>query len=323
MPNKQTSAQSRSLWNRAQNARVPRRQFLTLLATGGAAGLAACAPAPTSGSPTTTSVPTAIAMPPTAGGYSVFYETMVDMPWPEVEKAAKEGAIVLLPIAVIEEHGPHMGLGVDTYLAHLTCRLTRREIESRGIRTLIAPPFYWGITTATGTLPGSFTVRKETLKAVLYDILASLQSWDFTRVFGINFHRDPDHTVTVLEAIQEARNGLSMDACIILDDDTVRRFGVTGEEPYVIVQRTPPIPKYTGIHADALETGAMVAFFPDQVDVELAKTLKPTRSFFPSGYWGSPARFDAEEAKRFLEAYSEMTADSIEAFLRGPELPLR
>ena len=48
-------------------------------------------------------------------GYSLFDETMVDMAWPEIEKAAQEGAIVLLPTGVIEEHGPHMGLAMDIY----------------------------------------------------------------------------------------------------------------------------------------------------------------------------------------------------------------
>lgn len=36
-------------------------------------------------------------------GYSIFDETMVDMAWPEVEKASREGAIVLFPTGVIEE----------------------------------------------------------------------------------------------------------------------------------------------------------------------------------------------------------------------------
>src|SRR5512144_2169051 len=48
-------------------------------------------------------------------GYSVFRETMVDMSWPEVKKAAEADAVVILPIAVIEEHGPHLSLGIDTY----------------------------------------------------------------------------------------------------------------------------------------------------------------------------------------------------------------
>ena len=65
----------------------------------------------------------------TSEGYSIFHETMADMTWQEVEKAAEEGAVILLPTAVIEEHGPHMGCGVDTYLAYQTCKLARRELN--------------------------------------------------------------------------------------------------------------------------------------------------------------------------------------------------
>ncbi len=39
----------------------------------------------------------------TARGYSIFDGTMVDMTYPEVEKAAKEKAIVIFPTGVIEE----------------------------------------------------------------------------------------------------------------------------------------------------------------------------------------------------------------------------
>ncbi|MHB8104384.1 MAG: creatininase family protein, partial [Dehalococcoidales bacterium] len=110
-------------------------------------------------------------------GYSIFDETMVDMTWPEIEQAAGKGAIVLLPMGIIEEHGPHMGLAVDTYAPYLVTRLVKHELKSRGITALIAPPNYWGVSLATSVFPGTFSVRKETMKALIYDILASLHSW--------------------------------------------------------------------------------------------------------------------------------------------------
>ncbi len=66
---------------------------------------------------------------------------MVDTPWPEIKQAAQDGAIVLFPIAVIEEHGPHMGLGPDVYLTYRVSKLTRRALESKSIRALVAPPY--------------------------------------------------------------------------------------------------------------------------------------------------------------------------------------
>ena len=269
-------------------------------------------------------------------GYSIFDETMVDMKWPAIEKAAKEGAIALLPTGVIEEHGPHMGLGVDTYCSYLVCKETRRALEKKGIKTLIAPPYYWGINTATGSFPGSFTVRKDTIMALLYDILASMRRWGIEYVFNINWHGDRDHNSTILEAIVKARDETGIRAYCILREFDARRFELTGQEPHVIIQKDPPRqgppPKYLEIHAESTETGIMLHYFPDQVDVVMAKKLKSTdltfedlmvwrqgwsdaRRITPLGYFGDPASFDPHEGKKKIKEYATDVAALIEEFL--------
>ena len=121
----------------------------------------------------------AAAEPSRDGGYSIFHETMVDMAWPDIEKAAKAGAVVLMATAVIEEHGPHMSCGTDTYLGYLLCKLTRRQLESKGVKAVIAPPFFWGVNSATHVFPGTFAIQPETAKVLLWDIFASLKSMGF------------------------------------------------------------------------------------------------------------------------------------------------
>ncbi len=271
---------------------------------------------------------------PTSGGYSIFHETMVDMNWPDVEKAAEDGAIILLPTAVIEEHGPHMSCGIDTYGAYLTCKLVRRELESRGIKTLIAPPFYWGINGTTHVFPGTFTVRNETMKALLHDILSSLKSWGFADIFNLNFHGDGQHCLTILESIIDARSTFGINTYCVLSEEEVVRYGLTGNEPFIITHKSPPSdeapPEYLDIHAGAGETGIVAAFFPSQVDTELAKTLEPTRLTYreiaqwltdarrvtPLGYVGDPAAFDAEAARVYFLESCKMIADSIEQQLK-------
>ncbi len=270
----------------------------------------------------------------TAGGYSIFHETMVDMPWPEVEKAAEQGAIVLLPTAVIEEHGPHMGCGIDTYGTYMACKLTRRELEARGIRTLIAPPFYWGINGTTHVFGGTFTVQPETMKAVLRDILSSLKDMGFTNIFNVNMHGDGLHCVTILQSIIEARKSLGINAHCVLSEEEAARYRLKGDEPFLVVHKSPPSDaasqQYLDIHAGAGETGIIAAFFPDQVDTALAKTLKATnltgdkvvewlkdaRRVTPLGYLGDPASFNAAEGKKYLEDTCKMIADSIERSLK-------
>jgi creatinine amidohydrolase len=273
-------------------------------------------------------------IPIASGGYSIFHETMVDMNWPDVEKAAEQGAVILLPTAVIEEHGPHMSCGIDTYGAYLVCKLTRRELESRGIKTLIAPPFYWGINATTHVFPGTFTVRKETMKALLHDILSSLKSWGFNDIFNLNFHGDGQHCITILESIVDARETLGLNTYCVLSEMEIMRYGLSGNEPFVVSRKSPPsdeqAQEFLDIHAGAPETGIVAAFFPEQLDTDLALTLEPTRITYreiaqwltdarrvtPLGYLGDPAGFHAEAAREYLEADCILIADSIEEQLK-------
>jgi creatinine amidohydrolase len=222
------------------------------------------------------------------------------------------------------------------------CREARRKLEGRGIKTLIAPPYYWGINSATGAFPGSFTVRKETMKALLYDILASMKRWGINYVFNINWHGDHDHNMSILEAFVKARDETGIRAYCILRAFDAKRFGLTGREPHVIVQKDPPAegprPKYLEIHAESTETGIMLHYFPDQVDLATAKQLKSTdltfedlmvwrqgwsdaRKVTPLGYFGDPAAFDEETARNLIENHALSTADLIESFLKGDYKP--
>lgn len=269
--------------------------------------------------------------------YSIFKDTMVEMTWQEVEKEIQAGAIVLLPTGVIEEHGPHMSLGVDTYLSYLACKLVKQKLQDRGIEALIAPPYYWGINNVTGAFPGSFTVRKETLKAILYDILASFKRWGVNHVFTINWHDDHRHCSTLLKAIDEARVGTGIRAYSILSDMLAKHLGLSGKEEHVLVYQLPP-EKGTApifdIHAGASETAIMVKYFPEEVDISTARKLKATnltteefalwrqgwsdtRKVTPLGYLGNPAYFHLDDGKQFVEALSQSAASLIEATLNG------
>jgi creatinine amidohydrolase len=269
--------------------------------------------------------------------YSIFDDTMVMMAWPAIEKAAGRGASVLLPLGIIEEHGPHLGLAVDTFAAHLLSVLAKRELEARGIEALVAPPCYWGISRGTANFGGTFSVRPETAKSIIADILLSLQSWHFRRVFAINWHADYHHCRSILEALQEAHKNTGIDARYILLPSDVRRFRLSGEEDHILVQKAPPAEQPSGqfvdYHAGSLETGIALAYFPEYADAALAKKLESTRltnedlrglgrsdeetrRLIPGGYFGNPAGFDIDFARRFMEASALDIADTIADYLK-------
>jgi creatinine amidohydrolase len=274
--------------------------------------------------------------PVTEGGYSIFHETMADMTWEEVEQAAKEGAIILTNTAVIEEHGPHMGCGIDSYLGYLMCKLIRRDLEARGIKTLIAPPFYWGINRTSHVFPGTFTVSVDTMKAVLHDIFSSLKNMGFNTVFNINSHGDGLHIQTAVQAVRNAREELGLDAKYLLSDFDAKRSGLTDNvPPFLLIFKTKGMDemmsqKYMDLHAGAWETSAVAAYFPDVLDEKEARDLEDSQTtagqlqewvrdmkkVTPLGYLGDPSKFDAESGRKDMEESCRLMADAIADYLK-------
>ena len=234
---------------------------------------------------------------------------MVEMTWQEVQAGADRGAIVLLPIGIVEGHGPHLDLSADFYLSTLMCRFLKQEISKKGIESLIAPPMYWGISNDVAGFAGTFSVSPETMKGLLTDILTSLKSWGFRRVFIQNAHGDPTHIEIIKSAISEANQTSDFNVYFMWE------LGIEVENDIVF----PPMrekrfdPDY---HAGAIETAQMVTFFPEKVRVDVAKSLKPQDSFQPFAYCGDPANFDQEiNIAEFTYADTLLDALKIEAIL--------
>src|SRR5262245_13830232 len=96
-------------------------------------------------------------------GDAVFRDTMADMTYPEIEAAARDGAVVLWAMGVIEQHGPHLPLATDVYIPSAVLRRARAILAAKGVPSVIAPAFYWGVNHVTGRFPGSFQVRPEVM----------------------------------------------------------------------------------------------------------------------------------------------------------------
>jgi creatinine amidohydrolase len=273
---------------------------------------------------------------------NIFEETMAHLTFAEVEKAAREGTPILFPVGVIEEHGPHLPLSVDVYGSYLEARMIKSELEKKGILTLIAPPFYWGVNMATDSFGGSFSCREETVISVLFDAMASLKRWGFDRVFFINHHLDGAHIEAVDNAIQKARREIDIKAYWITDPFVAKRLGYKGNEDHLVLHRTlmppGPLPPYLDIHAEAYETSLIWHYLPELIHLDIWKELKPTRLTFkdlevwrkggaearaltPQGYFGDPTGANPERGRDEMETYGRVAAESIEAFLKGRYCP--
>lgn len=260
---------------------------------------------------------------------SIFKNTMVDMNWTQVKEAAENDAVILMTTAVIEEHGPHMGNGVDTYLGYRACLNIKKELDAMNIPCLIAPPLYWGMNILGPSFPGSFYVRDSTMTMLLEDILTALNTWGFTRVFNVNAHGDGNHIVTGLRTFASAKDKIGIEARYLLSEADVQRMRLTGNEHFVCQYTSQEedfeMSENADIHAGAFETAIVAGYYPEYVDMDLARSLKPTKiswqklgeafrdpgNHLPLGYVGDPAGFEQIDGKEYWDATCKQMAIAI------------
>lgn len=281
-------------------------------------------------------------------GYSIFEGTLADMTWPEVERAAADNTPILVPVAVIEQHGHHLPLATDTYGAYLLCSLIQRDLAARGIQVLVAPPYYFGVNATTAMFPGSINIRPELMRDMLIEILENYAAWGLTRQFIVNHHGDPLHNRAIVEAIQALRaQGVEttyflggmiqgfVDAAyqgtfhkpLPLAGDAVLR----SPESEATRAATARLTRSTGldIHAGERETSLIMRWFPEAMaegvdpagleavpdtvrEFQEAEKAGGWRRLSPAGHIGDPAKASPENG----EIYALEAADMAEALAR-------
>ncbi len=105
--------------------------------------------------------------------------------WTEVRDRAAQGAVIVIPVAAIEQHGYHLPIDVDNVLVeHVTEEAARR---SEG-RLLTAPMIHYGFNEHNMGFPGTITVRETVFMDFCYDVAHSFVRQGFDRLIFINGH---------------------------------------------------------------------------------------------------------------------------------------
>lgn len=100
---------------------------------------------------------------------------------------AADDAIVLLPVASTEQHGPHLPTGVDDFLCSEICRRVAAELAP-DLPVVVAPTVWFGLADHHLPFGGTFTVGLATYYAVLRDLCRSILGAGFRRVVIVNGH---------------------------------------------------------------------------------------------------------------------------------------
>ncbi len=108
-----------------------------------------------------------------------------ELTWEEIARLPSAGInAALLPIGATEQHGPHLGTGMDSALAETVCRTV-----SEATRVPLLPLLPYGCSLGhSRRWPGTLALQPQTLIAVVTDLGDWLHASGFRRLFIVNSH---------------------------------------------------------------------------------------------------------------------------------------
>jgi creatinine amidohydrolase len=251
---------------------------------------------------------------------------LAKIPFPEVERLAKSGrALIILPVGVVEEHGAHLPLGMDSFAAEAYAASTAPHLEDAGYEVVVAPTINYGVARAAIEFPGTLSIEPETLRSMVVEIGRSLSRHGLNRLVILNGHRDKYH----MKALDDAKESLLAEkaAQVLLvgfahDDQITAACYREGVKQFY----NSPQPDREG-HGGESETAVALYAFPETVRQDLIPQLEPnfdydveafrneTKDYWSlsggRGYFGWPHAATAETGKQLIAVRGRNIANVI------------
>ncbi|MBY0335409.1 MAG: creatininase family protein [Acetobacteraceae bacterium] len=105
---------------------------------------------------------------------------------PELKALAKRGALPVLPVGSLEQHGPHLPVWTDSAIAHAMCLAAAKLAED--VPAVVLPPLWTGLSEHHLPFGGTITVDHATFHALLRCVVRSLLACGFDRLLVVNGH---------------------------------------------------------------------------------------------------------------------------------------
>jgi len=259
----------------------------------------------------------------------------MDMTWQDIAGAETARWIAVIPLAAVEQHGPHLPLGVDSFIAE--AYLARvRDILPAELPVTFLPVQRIGVSAEHLSYPGTLTLSAATAIAAWTELGESLARAGLRKLVLVTSHGG---NVAAMELVaRDLRSRLNMLAVTV----GWHRFGYPDGT-------FSPDEKKHGIHGGDIETSLMLAAKPDAVRMDVAAKAAPetvamarefkwlgayrpagfawmTQDLHPSGAVGdatpaTPAKGEAalaRGAQAFVELLREIDRFDLARLRQGP-----
>src|SRR5262245_17324355 len=106
----------------------------------------------------------------------------------QLRERARADAIVILPVASLEQHGPHLPVEVDSMLGETVALRAARKMVERGQPVLVLPVLWTGLSEHHMSFGGTITLDFPAFAAVVEGVVRSVLRHGFKRIVLLNAH---------------------------------------------------------------------------------------------------------------------------------------
>jgi len=105
--------------------------------------------------------------------------------WEEMNEAIEMQKVIILPAGSTEQHGPHLPLEADAFLAESVCLEVGRRAPDR---VLVLPPISYGLNLHHIDFPGTVHIEPEVFIAFCLNVTKSVAYHGFEKILIVNGH---------------------------------------------------------------------------------------------------------------------------------------
>lgn len=214
---------------------------------------------------------------------------------------------VLVAVGATEVHGKHLPLGTDWMIASFI-----RDAISKRLPGVRGPVLSLGCSSCFLSFPGTISLRPETLRMIITDVVTSLSYSKPRAIIFINGHGGNIDCLN--QIVAECRKESELPPVLSLN----------WWDAGVVRDLRSRIPSYFGDHADRLETELMLINHPELVSMKEAVDCffpwpehEPDdfKSLIPDGVYGYPSFASTDDGRRTFEVIVKQLTLMIEEFI--------